>query len=293
MERFSDIPKIIASRRSATTNQKVPRIIHQTFESCTVPVGIYQAAMSWVEHNQEYEYRFYDNEECITLIRENFNDEVLQTYYLIKAGAFRADLWRYCALYIHGGVYADIDTVCQRPLQKLIGNDDEFITPHAAAAPYAIYNAFICSTPKHPFLSRAIRRAVELILYRQSTELLTNTDFLSIVGPRGFGTSINLELGRSEKHPFEVGHHSENHLCFRILKLEYVKGGPAELASVVDQDETVFIPKYEGYSEDLKAFGVDHWSKIPIKRNPIISMIKRLHVMFLKSAARLARAFTK
>lgn len=291
MAQFRDIPKFIASNRSETTNQKIPRIIHQTFKSCTVPTGMYQAAMSWAEYNQEYEYRFYDDEDCITLIKENFNDEVLQTYYLIKSGAFRADLWRYCALYIHGGVYTDIDTVCKRSLLKLIGNDDEFIAPTAGAAPYAIFNAFICCTPQHPFLRRAISRAVELILYRQSTEPLTNTDFLSILGPRGFGTSINLELGRSDEHPFEIGHYCDNHFCFRILKKIHFAGDIE--SRVLDRDETVFRAKYESYSEDLNAIAVNHWSEMPVKRNPIISVINRLHVMFRKAAGRLTRGIRK
>ncbi len=165
MSQKLDIPKFIAPNLN---NRKIPRIIHQTFETSNIPENMYNAAMSWVKYNPDCEYRFYDNEDRINLIKENFNDKVLQAYYLIENGAFRADLWRYCALYIYGGIYADIDTECQMPILALIENNDEFIVPHGES-PHTIFNAFICSKPQHPFLKKAINRAVRIILSRKGT----------------------------------------------------------------------------------------------------------------------------
>jgi mannosyltransferase OCH1-like enzyme len=33
-------------------------------------------------------------------------------------GAMRSDFWRYAVIYMHGGIYGDIDTWCKRPVQQ-------------------------------------------------------------------------------------------------------------------------------------------------------------------------------
>lgn len=246
-----DIPKFIAPDLN---NRKIPRIIHQTFETSKVPVNMYDAAMSWVEYNPDCEYRFYDNEARINLIKENFNDEVLQAYYLIENGAFRADLWRYCALYIYGGIYADIDTVCQMSMIALIKNNDEFIVP-GGSAPHTIFNAFICSKPQHPFLKKAINRAVRIILSRKGTNEIQK--LFRVTGPAGLGISINSVLNRNNKHPFEVGQHSINDFRLRILKKG--RAGKNSKSGVICGDKTVCLGQYDGYLDDLKISSVTHW----------------------------------
>ena len=253
------IPKNIIPVRSVSTRQKIPRIIHQTFETNVVPSGMYQAAKSWADYNAEYEYRFYDAEDRISLIKENFGEEVLKAYHLIKGGAFKADLWRYCTLYLYGGVYADVDTVCARNLSRLIQDTDSFIVPYGNKS-LNLYNAFICSIPRHPFLKRVIDRAVNLILQAEQPE---NLDMFSIVGPVGLGMSINLELGRERVAPYEVGKHCIGEYEFRILR-KIVKAG--ETTRVVDSNDVVFFGYYKGYRQDLKSLSIQHWNdKIELK----------------------------
>ncbi len=45
------------------------------------------------------------------------------------AGAFKADLFRYCVLLIRGGVYADMDVLLETNLDDAIGSDIGFMTP--------------------------------------------------------------------------------------------------------------------------------------------------------------------
>jgi hypothetical protein len=48
---------------------------------------------------------------------------------LLRTGAFKADLFRYCVLLIRGGVYADMDVLLQTNLDEAIANDIGFMTP--------------------------------------------------------------------------------------------------------------------------------------------------------------------
>jgi mannosyltransferase OCH1-like enzyme len=44
-------------------------------------------------------------------------------------GSLKADFFRYCVIYIHGGLYIDVDISCEKPLKELFNFDEiNFIT---------------------------------------------------------------------------------------------------------------------------------------------------------------------
>ena len=59
----------------------------------------------------DYDYTLWNNQSITDFLSENFSDEVLKAYHMIKPYAFKADLARYCILYKLGGYYIDI-AVC-------------------------------------------------------------------------------------------------------------------------------------------------------------------------------------
>ena len=80
-------------------------------------------------NNSEYDFRLIDDQGCEKFMEEHFSGEVADAYFSInpKLGAARADLWRYCVLYKHGGVYLDIDSLIVKPLDEWIKPDDHAI----------------------------------------------------------------------------------------------------------------------------------------------------------------------
>jgi mannosyltransferase OCH1-like enzyme len=72
-------------------------------------------------------------------VRREF-PEYLEAYRRLAKGVERADFFRYMVVLRHGGVYADLDTECVRPLDALLrsgdtlvaGWDNEFPGPRAA-----------------------------------------------------------------------------------------------------------------------------------------------------------------
>lgn len=105
----------------------IPKIIHQTFETKNKPVGMAKACESWRVNNHDYVYLFYDASERIDFIKEHFEKPVLTAYDTILPGAFKADLFRYCVLYIRGGVYVDSDTICLTSIDKYISSNDKLV----------------------------------------------------------------------------------------------------------------------------------------------------------------------
>ena len=90
---------------------KIPKKIFQTWSTTNISPGFQQIVDLWKILNPEYEYCFYDNNDCDIFIKENFDERIYNAYCKIIPGAFKADLWRYCVLYKYGGVYVDIDTL--------------------------------------------------------------------------------------------------------------------------------------------------------------------------------------
>ena len=74
---------------------------------------------------------------ALAFVRLWFTPAVSRAYAALTAGVARADLWRYCAVYVHGGVYLDADDALRRPLDELLRPGDSAVlsqeTPMATA----------------------------------------------------------------------------------------------------------------------------------------------------------------
>ena len=51
-----------------------------------------------------FNIHIYDDEMCKKFLKENYGDKMAQVFDSFKSGAHKADLWRYCILYLLGGV---------------------------------------------------------------------------------------------------------------------------------------------------------------------------------------------
>jgi hypothetical protein len=255
MSSESRIAARVAAINKPPSHRAIPWRIMQTFETAGVPLGMREASMSWVRTNPDHDYEFSDNEARRLFVRERFGGQVLEAYDRLKIGAFRADLWRYCALYVHGGVYADLDTVCRLPMREFLECDDEFVIAQGAAQG-ALFNAFICSVPGHRFLAVTIERVVHNILSG------SDGDGYAVAGPRCIGAAINLETGNARDASFLPGAHTVNGYSFRILEKVHTPD-PTQRKVVDNQGRTVLLCKYDGYEADLAHAGVRHWAAGP------------------------------
>ena len=89
--------------------------------------------------------------------------ELLSTYDSYKEPIRRADFIRYVVLYEMGGIYADLDVIDYRPLDRLVSKYTCIFPTepfeHAvlrAFVPYLINNAIMLCKPKHPFLKQIL-----------------------------------------------------------------------------------------------------------------------------------------
>jgi mannosyltransferase OCH1-like enzyme len=91
------------------------KTIYMTYHSQLPPV----VTKRWLDLNPEYKIDFSLDAECIQFIDSELTRSIAELFIHIHRGMYKADLWRLCKLYIHGGVYADIDLVPFAPISMM------------------------------------------------------------------------------------------------------------------------------------------------------------------------------
>lgn len=104
----------------------IPKILHQTYSSWDkLSPSVKKVIQENLKMNPGWEYRFYDNEAIDKYIKEHESDYVYRAYKKInpKFGAAIADLFRYIVIYHEGGVYMDIKSKTNIPLDNWVHKD--------------------------------------------------------------------------------------------------------------------------------------------------------------------------
>lgn len=161
----------------------IPKIIYQTWKTKNLHKDIKRVRDNIQLLNPDYTMVLYDDADMEQFIKDNFDDAVYRSYMRLNVGASKADFWRYCILYINGGVYLDIDSDIIRPLNQLIIGDEQCIITREKNA--GIFNQWIMVFQKnHPILLKAIHMCCDNI----SKNI---TDIMELTGPKVFSRAIN------------------------------------------------------------------------------------------------------
>lgn len=143
----------------------VPRIVYQTWKSRTdVPSNFAYWSASFRRHNPQYDCMIWDdldNREFITRYFPWF----LPFYDQYPKEIFRVDAVRYFFLYRFGGIYADMDTECLKPLDPLLNAGDAIVGRMGIdeSFEHSIPNAMMASRPQHLLWLLAIANTIEKI----------------------------------------------------------------------------------------------------------------------------------
>ena len=230
----------------------IPKRIIQTWIRKDISTNLQKFVNSWKEYNPNYEYTLYDNDESLQFIQKNFNNIVVESYNNLHSGAFKADLFRLCELYINGGFYCDIDTLCISKIDNILCDNLSFSIPidlniQKSEGEHNLFNSFILSTPRNPILLQAIHKIVENI----TTKNISKTSLLDITGPGIIGRATNIIFNREETTSY-VGMEGDytvyDNNIIRLLKFEpnseYVK----------NIDGTILFQNKNGNYDIIKAY---------------------------------------
>ena len=165
-------------------DMRIPLILHQTYKDNNIPASLQGFQKSWRRHNPNWEYRFWDDLAIQSFFKQHY-PTFLPVFEAYPHNIMRVDTFRYFLLYHYGGIYADMDFECLRPLDEILVSKDILLIPepqlhfqkHKARVrnlDYIVSNALMASVPRHPFWQQVIK-----LLEGHKDEL----DILDATGP--------------------------------------------------------------------------------------------------------------
>ena len=222
-------------------NIGIPKVIVQTNNKIIKNLKHYNSVCTLLEYNPDYEYLFFDDDNARKFISDNFKNNILEKIYVdtnqsdilyaydyIIPGAIKADLFRYCYLYINGGFYFDSKVICLKSIDDLLNENDEYLLCMDDAKK-SIYNGIIGVKKNNIKILSLINQCV--------TNILTKNHCNDIHEPTG------------------------NKLLFNFLKSEkIILNKSAE--NIKLNNEIIFLSNYKNYyNEDYNNFRVDWENK--------------------------------
>lgn len=125
---------------------KIPKIIMQTWKDHDIPEKWRGSPESIKEHMPDWEYVFMTDEDNREFVKKHFPD-FLKYYDRFPHNIQRVDAVRYCWLYVHGGIYMDLDFEVKHPLDELFTSDIEVYLVSSSNVGSYLTNSFMASKP--------------------------------------------------------------------------------------------------------------------------------------------------
>jgi mannosyltransferase OCH1-like enzyme len=140
----------------------VPKRIFQTWKSKTdLPRNYAYWRGTFLDKNPGYHFDLWDDADNRAFIARHF-PWFLRIYDSYPAEIYRADMVRYFYLYMYGGLYADLDTQCLKPLDAVLARRGVVLgrmgtNPHFD---HSVPNAIMASSPREGFWLYVIGKAM-------------------------------------------------------------------------------------------------------------------------------------
>lgn len=156
----------IDSSFSETKDEKlIPLNVFITWESLEKMPPIMKSRLKeFKQQNKEFKFFIYDDKMCRDFIEKHFNEDVLYAFDKLNPGAFKADLWRYCVLYVNGGIYLDIKyTVTHNDFKLIRLTDKEYFAKDrdVIGGDFGVYQAILVCMPNNSILLKCIDSIVD------------------------------------------------------------------------------------------------------------------------------------
>jgi mannosyltransferase OCH1-like enzyme len=193
----------------------IPKIIHISWKDGNVlqsQSALIQLGIKSLERlNPDWKINFYTDNDIDQYLQKVLD---VNDYHLVKSVHIveKTDLWRHFKIYREGGMYIDIDRLCNVRLDSVLDDDTLCVLPTCADVDFS--QDFLLSAPGN----RIYQNTIDLILERRR-QGHTNTYFL---GPQTYMHSVTQVLfGQMiDSHP---GAETFNQIRSELAKIPYIK----------------------------------------------------------------------
>lgn len=156
---------------------KIPKIIMQTWKTHNVPDHWKSSPESIKKLMPDWRYILLSDDDNYEFMKKYF-PEYLDVYESLEYSIMKADLIRYAFLYIHGGIYLDLDIEITKPLDELFHKRGDIYLVESGNAGGIYTNSFMASKPKCKFwldCLREIRKDYKWWAYGKHLRVMSRT----------------------------------------------------------------------------------------------------------------------
>jgi mannosyltransferase OCH1-like enzyme len=225
----------------------VPLKIFQTWHTKDLPPLMAENVKILKNSHPHFEYFLFDDDDCRRFIQTHFNNDVLEAFDTLIPGAYKADLWRYCVLYIHGGIYLDIKYQIVEGFRLIVLTEKEhFVCDREENGIQGIYNGVMVCKQGNPILLQCIQQIVKNVKDR-----FYGLNYLQPTGPQ----LLSLFLDPSHKDVDLFLHILEN----EKKTLNYI---------IVNKDNIYYLQSYDEYRREQNIYSKEiHYDYLWRHRN--------------------------
>ena len=163
----------------------IPLNLYQTWNTLDLPLKMKQNVELLKKQNPEFTHYLYDDKMCRDFIEQHFDKSILYTFDKLNPGAYKADLFRYCVLYINGGIYLDIKFRCVKNFKLIYLTNTEYYVRDLSHnnGINGIYQALLICYPYNNILLKCINDIVNNVKNNYRGLDINMGGSLSITGP--------------------------------------------------------------------------------------------------------------
>ena len=233
---ISEKIQYISFPKQINYNINIPANIFQTWQSKQLPISMFYTIQKIKKNNPNFKHYLYDDNDCRVFIKNNFNSDVLNAYDRLIPGAYKADLWRYCVLYINGGIYMDIkySPINNFKLVNLLEKEHWVLD----IGGNGIYNALLVCKAGNEILLKAINDIVINVKNKYY-----GNNYLEPTGPGLLAKYFNKE----EKKNFDMKHSTL---------------GSNDYDKIISFNGHNILQCYPGYFKDRQLSSKKHYSEL-------------------------------
>ena len=131
---------------------RIPKIIHFIWLGSELPEKYVSIIDGWKKHNPEFQIWLWDDEKVSTFLPQMINKDL---YDQTDSFGHRSDMLRYEILKRYGGLYVDVDFLCNANFSSA-HNKYCFYAGICLERPVQLNNGIMASMPNHPILDICI-----------------------------------------------------------------------------------------------------------------------------------------
>ena len=178
-------------------NSVIPLNVYTCWHTKDLPPLMKKNYEKLISDNPEMKFHLFDENDCQEFINSCFGVDVLNAYNSLVPCSYKSDLWRYCVLFINGGIYMDIKFECFNNFKLVSLTESEHFV-RDRDPPGGTLTGLIITKPGNLILLNCIRQIVSNVKNKYY-----GIDALSPTGPGLLGMYFTKFQKKNMKLYFE------------------------------------------------------------------------------------------